>query len=77
MYLYDNARDKVAQGYPKKINSKFPNIPNNIDTVFRNYYDGHVYFFKDKFFWKWEPTQNKGTGPHAISLGWKNICKPC
>lgn len=74
VYLFDNAKDRVADGYPKKIDEEFPGIPNNIDTVFRYYFDAEVYFFKDFYFWKWDYKNNRAIGPHAINLGWKNLC---
>ncbi|XP_012555883.2 matrix metalloproteinase-18 [Hydra vulgaris] len=63
----------VESGWPKKSSEVFPGIPNKIDTAFRWYYNGKVYFFKDKYFWEWIEKDKKCDGPYGTHQ-WKNIC---
>lgn len=63
----------VEMGWPKKISEVFPGVPDNIDTVFRWYHDGGVYFFKGKYFYIWNEKDKKAVGKYATHQ-WKNIC---
>lgn len=42
----------VEGGYPKRISSDFPGIPNNINAAFRWVANGKYYFFKGNQYWR-------------------------
>lgn len=63
----------VEKGWPKKISEAFPGLPNDIDSAFRWYIDGAVYFFKGKYFYIWDETKKRAKGVYATHQ-WKNIC---
>ena len=74
VYKFDDVLRNVAQGYPKKIRDVFPGLVNNIDTAFRSYFDGNMYFFKDTNYWKWNDSSKHADGPFLINSRWKNVC---
>lgn len=64
----------VAKGWPKKLQDVFPGAPINPDTVFRWYADNNLYFFKDRYFYIWDPVKNKMEDGIYSTDQWKNIC---
>ncbi|XP_023236851.1 matrix metalloproteinase-21-like isoform X2 [Centruroides sculpturatus] len=68
-WLYNSIEDKVSDDYPKNISdgfraipgSNFPNIPNNIDSVFFDKRDANLYFFKDNLVYAYDVSRgNEG-----------------
>jgi len=59
VYLYDDKNMKIASGFPKKINSVFKGIPDNIDAAFTWGKDGKTYFFKGPLYYKYNDKNNK------------------
>ena len=55
VYMYDNVKDEIYDGWPKKIRDVYrakPDtdnepVPDNLDTVFYDIRDKNLYFFKD------------------------------
>ena len=64
---------KVADGWPKKISTVFPGLPDSIDTAFQWPLDGKVYFFKGSYFYIWDSVSNKADGLYGIEQ-WRNVC---
>jgi len=65
--------EQTATGWPKKIADVFPGLPSNIDTAFTWAYDGRTYFFKGKYFYLWDPKNNKVDGLYLVSQ-WDHVC---
>lgn len=65
---------KVEPGFPKKIASVFPNVPNNLDAAYRQYCSGINYFFKGKLYWRWNSTSGVAEGPDEIKKLIHDFC---
>lgn len=77
VYLYDNIQDEVDSEYTngKLISDVWPGIPDNIDSVFRWYWDGISYFFKGDSYYFWNDGTHTAEGPFLIgNTAWKNVC---
>ena len=72
VYLYDDEKMTVSDGYPKPINSVFKGIPNNIDAVFTWGKDKKTYFFKGKYYYKYNDKQKRAEKgyPKLITKRW-------
>ena len=80
VYKYHHDKEKVCDGYPKKISEAFTwegdTTPvSNFDTVFHYYNDDMVYFFKGLYYWKMDGS-NSINGPYMIREDWKDLCIP-
>ncbi|XP_067131484.1 matrix metalloproteinase-21-like [Centruroides vittatus] len=66
-WLYDSNRGQVMAGYPRNISedfravsgSKFPNIPDHIDTVYFDRRDENLYFFKGNLVYGYDVSRGK------------------
>lgn len=72
-YVKQYPKGKIAPGFPKKIKDVFKGVPDNLDTAFRWPRDGRTYFFKGKYFWHWDETDQTAKGLFSIQE-WKNVC---
>ena len=72
VYLYDDEKQKIAEGYPKSIQDVFKGVPNNIDACFTWALDGKTYFFKGNYYYLYNNRNNKvETGyPKLIKNRW-------
>ena len=52
--MFNDRKQAVAENYPKKIETYWDGIPNNIDAVFTWGKDNNTYFFKGAEFWKFD-----------------------
>jgi len=77
VFLYDDKKMKIAEGYPKKINDVFKGIPNNINAVFTWGKDGKTYFFKGPYYYKYNDKNKKVERgyPKKTNKRWRNMPK--
>ena len=77
VFLYDDKKMKIADGYPKKINEVFKGVPNNINAVFTWGKDGKTYFFKGPFYYKYNDKNKKVERgfPKKTNARWRNMPK--
>lgn len=64
----------VEYGYPKKISSGWPGVPNDLDAAFHSEWFGATYFFKGTEYWEFNAVKNIAYPAGAIKDKWKNVC---
>ena len=57
----------MDNGYPKRIDSKFTGIPDNIDAAFVWSGNSKIYFFKGPNYWKFDMDQVNFASPEKSS----------
>lgn len=74
-WKYDDRKAMMAKGYPKKINTKWGDIPKNIDAIFTSLYDEGTYIFKGSKFYKYDHKRLKIESgyPKYIKDHWKSV----
>ncbi|WAR21721.1 MMP21-like protein [Mya arenaria] len=67
VYKYDNANDRLTEGWPRKIRDVFPAkvggepIPNNLDSAFFDIRDKNLFFFKNDLVYVYDPLEAEDT----------------
>ena len=74
-YRFNPKSQSVDADYPKAIKDYWTGIPENIDAAFM-WYNGGVYFFREKDFWFFEIEKNdniKQSYPKSIKVWWNDL----
>lgn len=68
---YNEEQQQADQDYPKYINEKWRDIPNNLDAVI-SLENGETYFFKGDLFWRYnnEWIRSERNYPRKTSINW-------
>ena len=75
VFLYNDSKRRVADGFPKKIEDVFKGIPGNIDAVFTWGKDSKTYFFKGPLYYKYNDSKGEVEPgyPKRTKLRWPNM----
>ena len=75
VFLYDDSKRRIANGFPKKIDEVFKGIPGNIDAVFTWGKDSKTYFFKGPLYYKYNDSKGEVEPgyPKRTKLRWPDM----
>lgn len=70
---YNEEHQQIDKDYPKNINEKWYDIPNNLDAAI-SLENGETYFFKGNLFWRYnnELIRSESGYPRRTSINWFN-----
>lgn len=75
VFQVDGTYDFILWPWPEPISTVFPDFPPKIDSVFYNKEnDKLVYIFSDEYYYTYNSTAKKTSGPNLIGDKFKNLC---